>query len=246
MQDNNVRSNWVPDPSASARDDSATRPERRFERRRLLIAVVIGVFVLAVCGFEVRGCLNPTLGMQDMLSATVKVTATSIVNLPQSGVVTVFPSPTVRRGNFCRVVDDIVFDSGVIPASSLVSLVGSTRAGGGMVNVVDFGWTSASNVDCDFDLLSIEMRFVMTPTTLPTILPTALPTQTPLRVYVSAPTLAPLPTYTPYPDLLGIYRDASGCWRFSVAGVREIWVGKTPVAGGDVVCDVREFRVVVK
>jgi len=92
-------------------------------------------------------------------------------------------------------------------------------------------------------LITVVVERVVT--NVPTV--TLSPTQTPHIIYksVERPTLAPYPTYTPFPQVNGIYFQ-DGCLVVSIWNVREVYVNKSPAVGGQRYCDVKDFRVVVK
>ena len=238
-------------------DDRVTRPERRFEARRV-VWIVFLLIPLGCIGFLVmRGCLSPMSGVDSLGGSRRTPTAVSVAVLG-STVVAPSPVPSVgARGSLpCYMLADVVFDGGVLPVSGRVLVSGYTFARGGRVLVSDpnAGWIDAGYVRCDGDISLLERSYFVTPTAslFPTLTPTVeRATLTPLRVYVNLPTHTPYPTYTPFPVVsasgLGVYRESVDCWYFDVSGVREIWInGGTPVAGGSVHCGIENFKVVVR
>jgi len=242
-------------PRQLVQDERKTRPERRFEARRVLFILLPIIFILFVAFIGIRACQNPMGGGLAAKGRAVTPTA-ALVQLGGAIPTPVIVVATRARdlGLDCRIVSDVERGGFFLPSQSKVLVVGFSFAAGGLVEVSGFGWMPQGNVKCDgsaSDMYALEKMYSVqyTPTARVTSVPER--TQTPVRIYINAPTHTPYPTFTPLPTGAAFFnsvsRESDSCWRFSVAGVREIWVdGRTPVAGGSLVCGITRFEVVIQ
>lgn len=246
----------VPDPSQAPEYVSPialkqTKKEQRFyalmRYRRYALLALIGVIMCAPFLFfasQISGQRRPT------------PTPTSVVGLasvPTVELRVATSRPTVKPTVYeCYSNSDIRFADKFIPVRSKVIVTGFTYANGGLVQVAG-AWLDASMVRCGGDLALLEVSYFATVTPFPTNTPVVNAVVPTARIVYVNP--SPYPTYTPYPtsvlvsqsqDVNGIWVDGAGCYHFSIYNVREIYVNGLPAAGGNVICDVRDFRVVVK
>lgn len=214
----------------------------------------IGLMVLVLCA-PMYYLVSQMGGRSSAASNPTPMFAPSVV-VPTSFVERVERSKTrVASSMDCYSLRDIRMDDYLIPVRSRVRVSGFTYASGGLVEIGG-AWIPQGFVDCGEGLDQLESAYLPTVTPTKVVTPVSLvpvSTQTPIIRYVNP---SPYPTYTPYPtpvavssgsaDVNGIWFDVSGCIHFSMFGIREIYVNGRPAAGGMVVCDVRDFRVIVK
>ncbi len=246
-----------------------TRPENRFLKYRKIALALIAIPVCFWLVALLQACGKPIGGVKVAGGApTVQVASASgardvVIQVPQGGVL-----PTVKPGNgvpasgaSCHAVADVKTSSGLIlPGGALVKVSGYSKVRGGLI-MTDYGWLAAGEFDCGVSLQAIEIPYVPSTSTL---IPTGRAVVRP-AVQVQVSTSTPVPTSVPqviinmpYPGSSptsaalvgqGVTRYGLGtdCWKFDVAGVKQIWMnGSIPVNGGSVVCGVTEFRVIVK
>jgi hypothetical protein len=238
-------------------DASSKQPERQFQLRRLIVIILLGVFLIGLCGWMAQGLLNP-LGNGKKELIPVKTSSAAAVT---AVVITATPLPVVGRvgaGLDCVAVTDILSSNVFIPAHGKVIVSGFTFARGGLVEISGAGWFEQGYVRCNGDLRNVERPY------LPTFTPTVrvgstqvvgVSTATSVIRYVQKES-TPYPTYTPYPTSIanfamsgvfnGVWFDSNNCLHLAIYGVREIYINGAPAVGGTVVCDVREFRVVAQ
>ncbi len=219
-------------------------PQRKFENRRIIFVVAIMMVLFACVAYEVIGVTTPAK-FDKVLAAgptsAVRVTVPTAIR-PTSG----------PGGQRCRLLQEMRFEKGIVPAGSLVVVNGFSYAEGGRVYIADpgVGWTSSGVVACPGELTEMERSYYVTP-----VAPTETATPTPgkkvgsaaqVRVIQTVVVAGPTVVVQATPSN-GIWRGAGDCFMFNVQGVKEIWVNDShPVAGGSTMCGVYSFKVVVR
>jgi hypothetical protein len=225
--------------------DLKTRPERRFESRRVFWLGLIVVLLLVCGGVVARGCFSPVGAVS--LGAAAPTAVSGVVQIAPTVVVPVVVTPAaVPVSVKCRITGDIpgVFR---LPVGGLVVVSGFSYVDGGLVWIADpaIGWVSASVMNCESDVRLLERTYAVTQTPMPVITkPVAGVTPVYVRITVPVPVTVPVSV----PTLIGgsIRWSGSGCLVPELQNVKEMWADGRAVAGGMTVCDVRELRVVIR